>query len=158
MNLFDSRNFFYIRLYASIIMGSGIVLALTVSKWGSLNCDRTLDRCQVHSGNLLRSTQRTFPIRSLQGATIDTKDIRNRNGYITAYTYRVLLLPDRTPLLENYWGGNEPSRIASAIENFVKNPQLRSLQVSQDERWQGILGGIGLNVVGILLLQRCREY
>jgi hypothetical protein len=119
MNLFEPRNFFYIRLYAVIIMGSGIVMALAVSKWGSLNCDRTTDRCQFHSGNLLRSEQRNFPIRSLQGATIEPKDIRNRNGYITDRAYRVLLLPDRTPLLENYWVGNEPSKIAGEIDNLV---------------------------------------
>ena len=157
MTLFDPRNFFYIRLYALILIGSGIIWSLAGSKWGSLNCDRPTDRCQVQSGNLLQSAQRTFPIRNLKGATIETNAIRNRTGYITAYTHRVLLLPDRTPLLENYWGGNEPSQIARKIDNFVKQPQQQSLQVSQDERWQGILGGIGLNVAGILLLKRCQR-
>jgi hypothetical protein len=158
MALFDPRNFFYIRLYAFILIGSGTIVALALSKQGSLTCDRITERCQFHSGSLLQSAQRNFPLQMLTGATIETKAIRNRTGYITAHTYRVLLLPDRTPLLENYWGGNKPSQIAREIDNFVKQPQQQLLQVSQDERWQGLLGGIGLNLVGIWLLKRCQEY
>jgi hypothetical protein len=153
----NPRNLFYIRLYAFILMGSGLLLALFISKWGSLNCDRTTARCQLKSGSLLHSEQRTFPIQALKGATIDTIISRNRQGYEIGQLDRVLLLPDRTPLMENHWGGEEPRQIARQIDIFVKNPQQQSLQVSQDERWKGILGGIVLNIVGILLLKRCGE-
>jgi hypothetical protein len=158
MTLFNPRNFFYIRAYAFAMIGIGLLLALSISKSVSLNCDRTTDRCQLQSSSLLQSEQRTFSIQALKGATIEAEPVYYRYSHtITGYTYRVLLLPDRTPLTIDRSGDKGPHQIAQEIDTFVKNPQQRLLQVSQDERWMGILLCISLNIAGILLLKRCAK-
>jgi hypothetical protein len=156
MTFSNPRNLFYIRLYALLLISAGLFIALVVSKHGSLNCDRTIDRCQFESGNLLQVERQTFSIQKLEGAKIETKIYQDR--YKRVFTSeRVALLPNRTLLIENHWAGKKPQQIADEINAFAKNPQQQLLQVSQDERLVGVIGGICLIAMGITVFKRSQE-
>jgi hypothetical protein len=156
MTFSNPRNLFYIRLYALLLMGAGLGLAVVISKHGSLNCNRSIDRCQFESGSLLRVERQNFPIQELTGAIIETKTYQDR--YKRVFTSdRVALLPSRTLLIEHHWAGKQPQQIVTEINTFVQDSQQQSLQVSQDERFVGILGGICLIFAGMAILKRSQQ-
>jgi hypothetical protein len=156
MTFSNPRNLFYIRLYALLLIGTGLFIALIVSKHGSLNCDRTIGRCQFEGGNLFQVDRQNFSIQNLGGATIETKISRDRHGRVSTGD-RVVLQHEDTLIIENYWGGKKPQQISAEINTFIKNPQQQSLQVSQDERLFGVLCGICLITAGTKILKRSQQ-
>jgi hypothetical protein len=152
----NPRNFFYIRLYGIILISGGLFLALVISKYGNLNCDRSQDRCQFETGSLLSRTQATFPASLLKGAKIEIRTTTDRYNRTTT-SKRVALLPDRDLLIENYWTGREPQQIADRINLFVSNPQEQTLQVTQDERFTGIPFGLLLIAAGVFILRKLEK-
>lgn len=152
----NPRNFFYIRLYGIILISSGLFLALVISKYGNLSCDRLQDRCQFETGSLLSRIQATFPASLLKGAKIEIRTTTDRYNRTTT-SKRVALLPDRDLLIENYWTGREPQEIADRINLFVSNPSEQTFQVTQEERFIGIPLGLLLVAAGVFILRKLEK-
>jgi hypothetical protein len=151
----NPRNLFYIRLYAIIQIVCGLLIALAITKYGDLNCDRSQNQCHLKSGSLLQTKSEVFEISKFQGAKIETKSTKDRYGQILI-SERVMLIPNRLLLSKNYSPGKTSQQLVNQINDFVKDPQQQSLQVSQDERWIGFPLGIGLVIGGLLILNRCQ--
>jgi hypothetical protein len=152
----NPRNLFYIRLFAMIQIGCGLFLALVVSKYGNLSCDRIQNQCQFEGGSLLQVKIETFPISQFHGARIETETTKERSGRILS-SARIRLIPNQILLIDNHWSGNKPQLIANQINDFVKDPQQQTLYVSQDERFTWTPVGIGLVLIGLLLLNRVNK-
>ncbi len=152
--LSDPRNVFFVRLYAVLCIGGGLWVACS-AKSGTLHCDRTTGQCRLQQATLLQTQQETFPIQQLKGAAIETNPRTDRYGTVLENA-RVVLLPDRTPLLDLDGYDREPHKIARQVNNFVGNPQTSSLYVTQGKRWIWWLVGTGVSSMGVFLLRRSR--
>jgi hypothetical protein len=118
-----------------IIVGLFLVL---ISVNTTLICQRIETKqgnCKLTESKLWVSSSQEISLDDLQGGKV----VQKRKGSSQVV---VLTKTGEIPLGNaTRWGDKNP--IANQINSFVKNPDIKSLNVSQDDRWFGwIFGGI----------------
>jgi len=135
-----------LRISIFLMAGGLIWLTLTYNST-TLSCQR-LDAkkgsCELTRSGLLGSNTEEISLRDLQGAKVESDEDSSR----------MLLLTNRgeVPFTYYYLGGFwDKYRLASEVNSFVKNTEHRSLKLTQDDRWFGMIGGIVL-LIGLALI------
>ena len=132
-----------------IIVGLYVVLS---SANTTLSCQRIETKqgnCKLTESKLWGSSSQEFSLDDLQGGKV-LKSRKNNSPVV------VLIKTGEIPL--GYlptW--KDKNHIANQINSFVKNTDIKSLNVSQDDRWFGwILGGMCL-LAGVLTYVQKRQ-
>ncbi len=112
----------------------------------TLKCQRLETKqgsCQLRRSNLLGSNLQEIQLASLQGSQV------TKCGYIS----KVVLLTNvgNIPLTANSNNWGEQDAIASNINSFIQNADRKFLDLSQDNRWLGWIGGTSL-LIGIWII------
>jgi hypothetical protein len=103
---------------------------------GTLDCNRTDDRCVLTSGSLLMSNTKTFVLSSLRGARVVDKVERTGDGDEVHVAHLVVVTRGgelRFNEMESL--ASEPSEaVAGRINAFVADPRQAALHAAQDSR------------------------
>lgn len=137
------------------ITAAGILAVISLPEKASLNCDRVTQECTLKNGLWHNQSSIKFPLNQLLGATLE--EISQTKGK----SYRVLLTTPTKPikftsridsviLITDSAGFYSKRKIVGQINEFLANPQQRSLQVEQDESTLAFLFGFTFTIIGIL--------
>lgn len=152
--LSESIKRFKIEIFAGMIFVLlGLFGLLFLGEKVTLDCYRSQNICQLATFHFSGTETKPIPLKDLQGAKIQ-QTVNQKKKRIT-YIYRVMLSTAKgyIPLTESFTSGKEqPYKIARKINQFINNPQQKTLNIQLDHLWVGYIFGGLFGIFGLVVL------
>lgn len=150
----QTRGVFDFWLPSCLLITFGLIWMALNYEGATLKCDRLKAKqsvCQLMRWGLLGSKTKQIQLAPLRGAKVEK----------LGYSNRLILMTDggEIPFTSKCTNGGKKNAMASDINYYVKNQQQKLLNLSQDDRWLGGIGGIFvLTGIGVILLASSETY